>query len=112
MITEKQMKSAVKKYNDIMEILGCEYATIGTSLSDGTENWNLRDMVAECDYVLSTYYEDEHCNCEMRFSDDEDERKMWVSEVGRLKRFINHWWPYVRDMKCAEGHCSRYDNHI
>ena len=111
MITEKQMKSAVKKYNDIMETIGYEFNTIGTSLSEDTENWNLRDMVAECDYVLSTYYEDGHCNCEMRFSDDEDDRKAWVSEVGRLKRFINHWWPYVRDMKCAEGHCSRYDNH-
>ena len=107
MITEKQMKSAVKKYNDIMEILGYEYATIGT-----TEAWDLRGMVDACDYVLSTYYEDGHCNCEMKFSDNEDERKMWVSEVGRLKRFINHWWPYVRGMKCAEGHCSRYDNHI
>lgn len=109
MITEKQMKSAVKKYNDIMENLGYEYSTIGTSLSEGTEAWNLRDMVAECDYVLSTYYKYWHRNCEMRFSDDEDERKMWVSDVGMLKRFIKHWEPYINGMKCAEGHYSKYD---
>lgn len=66
-------------------------------------------MVDECDYTLSTYYEYGHCNCEMRFSDDENERKAWASDVGRLKRFIKHWFPYIKDMKCAEGHCSKYD---
>ena len=109
MITEKQMKSAVKKYNDIMETCGYEFNTIGTSLSEGTENWNLRDMVAECDYVLSTYYEDGHCNCEMKFSEDEDDRKRWVSEVGMLKRFIKHWEPYIDGMEWTQGHCSMYD---
>lgn len=109
MITEKQMKSAVKKYNEIMEILGYEHNTIGTSLSEDTESWNLRDMVAECDFTLSTYYECGHCNYEMRFSSDERERKAWVSDVGRLKRFIDHWLPYINDMKCMEGHCSQYD---
>ena len=109
MITEKQMKAAVKKYNDIMEILGYEHLTIGTSLSEDTENWNLRDMCAECDYVLSTYYETGHFNCEMRFSDDDTERMEWSREVGMLKRFIKHWWKYACDMKCTEGHCSKYD---
>lgn len=110
MVTEKQMKSAVKKYNDIMEILGYEHNTIGTSLSENTENWNLRDMVAECDFVLFTYYEDGNANSDMRYSEDESERKMWRSHVGMLKRFIKHWEPYINGMKCAEGHCSsRYD---
>lgn len=109
MITEKQMKSAVKKYNDIMEILGYEYSTIGTPLSEDTENWNLRDMVAECDYILLTYYKDGHSNNEMRYSDDMDDRKMWRSHVGMLSRFIKHWWKYACDMKCTEGHCSKYD---
>lgn len=110
MVTEKQMKSAVKKYNDIMRTIGYEYNTIGTRLSEETETWNLRDMVAECDYTLSTYYEDGHCNADMRFSRYDDERKMWVSEVGKLKRFINHWKPYIKDIKCSVNYCSRYDN--
>lgn len=106
---EKQMKTAVKKYNEIMETLGNVYLTIGTSFSVNTENWNLRDMVAECDYVLSTYYEEGHVNYEMRFSDDMDDRKMWRSHVGMLSRFIKHWWKYACYMKCTEGHCSKYD---
>lgn len=108
MITEKQMKSSVNKYNEIMEILGYEYNTIGTLLSENTESWNLRDMIAECDYVLSTYYECGHCNYDLRYG-DENCRKEWMTEVGMLKRFINHWKPYINDMKCAIGHCSKYD---
>lgn len=34
MVTEKQMKSAVKKYNDIMRTIGYEHNTIGTQLSE------------------------------------------------------------------------------
>jgi hypothetical protein len=107
--SEKQMKSAVKKYNEIMEILGYDYSTIGTSLSEDTEAWNLRDMVAECDYILLAYYENGYFHCEMRLSDDESKRKARVSYVGRLKRFINHWLPYIKDMKCAVEHFSQYD---
>ena len=40
------MKSAIKRYNGIMLGMGYEYLTIGTILSEGTDNWNIRDMVA------------------------------------------------------------------
>lgn len=106
--TERQLASALKKYNEIMCILGYEHCTIGDVLSEGTENWNLRDMVAECDYILSTYYESGHANCDMRYESPEC-RKMWISETGRLKRFIAHWEPYITEMTCYEGHCSKYD---
>lgn len=109
-ITAKQYTQALKKYNEIMNDLGYEHNMIGDVLSEGTANWNLRDMVAECDYTLSTYYEYGHYNGEMRFSDDADERRLWASQVGKLKRFIAHWSPYIEDMVCAEGHCSQYDN--
>lgn len=104
--SDPNFKKAVKKYNEIMEILCLEHNTIGDVLSEGTENWNLRDMVAECDYTLSTYYEAGHVNYDMKRED----RKTWVSETGRLKRFIAHWEPYIKDIKCAERHCSKYDN--
>lgn len=110
MVTDKQMTSAVKKYNDIMETIGYEHNTIGTDWSENTDKWNLRDMVAECDYTLSTYYEWGHCNAEMKDSDDPYERKMWRSETARLKRFIDRWKPFVADMKCSENHCSNFDN--
>ena len=104
------MVSAIRRYNDIMEHIGYEHNTIGTKYSEGTEEWNLRDMVAEADYALSCYYEVGHCNEEMRHSEYEDERKMWRSETGKLKRFIEAYEPFIKDMVCAEGHCSRFDN--
>ena len=99
-------KSALRKYNEIMEYVCLEHNTIGMELSEGTEKWNLRDMVAECDYTLSTYFEEGHANCEMK----RENRKAWLAETGRLKRFIAHWAPFIGDLKCAERHCSKYDN--
>lgn len=104
------MTTAIKQYNRIMGVLGYEHNEIGTPFSENTENWNLRDMIAECDYTLSTYYEDGHCNADMRYSDDPEDRKMWRSHTGMLERFIKHYEPYTRGMKPFEGHCSQYDH--
>ena len=108
MVTEKQFAQAKRKYNEIMNLLCREHLTIGEYLSEGTENWNLRDMVAECNFQLSTYYEMGHVNYELK----QENYKVWLSETGRLKRFIAHWKPYINDMICAEGHCSVYDNEM
>ncbi len=102
---------AVKRYNDIMMSVCYEHSTIGTEYSQNTDGWNVRDMVAECDYVLSCYYEVGHCNEELRHSEDPDERKLWRSETGKLQRFIDTYKPFIEGVVCAEGHCSRYDNH-
>ena len=104
-------EKAVKRYNDIMNDLGLEHNTIGTRLSEGTENWNIRDLIAEADYQLSCYYEDGHCCGELRYSDDAYERQMWRRDVGRLTRFINYYKPYIEGVRCTQGHCSQYDNH-
>ena len=101
---------AIKRYNNIMETIGYEHNTIGTKYSESTENWNLRDMIAECDYTLSTYYEEGHCNNDMRYSDYAEDRQMWILEVNRLESFIKAYKPYINDLKCYEGHCSKYDN--
>ena len=103
------MDSAIKRYNDIMETIGYEHNTIGTKFSEDTDNWNLRDMVAECDYTLSTYCEDGHANSDLRFGSPE-EVKMWKSETGRLTRFIEAYRPFIKDLKCSVGHCSSFDN--
>lgn len=110
MAKKLNMATAIKRYNDIMMNIGYEHNTIGTVYSEDTDNWNLRDMVAECDYTLSCYYEDGHCNAEMRYSDDPEERRMWKSETGRLQRFIKAYEPFIGDMVVAMGHCSSYDN--
>ena len=109
-MAELNMKKAIRRYNSIVGDIGYEHLQIGTRFSEDTENWNLRDMVAECDYVLSCYYESGHCNGDMRYSNDPEERKMWKSETGRLKRFIEAFEPFIGDMVCTGVHCSRFDN--
>ena len=103
------MTYAIKWYNNIMATIGYEHNTIGTDESENTENWNLRDMVAEMDYALSTYYEDGHCNAEMRNSEYPEERQYWRNETARIKRFIAKYVPYIGGMKCTVCHCSNYD---
>ena len=103
------IKKAVERYNGIMGDIGYEYSQIGTRFSENTDLWNLRDMVAECDYILSTYYECGHCNEDMRHG-DEYEKKMWRSGTGKLKRFIKAYEPFIGDIECFQGHCSKYDN--
>ena len=100
------IETAIKRYNDLMFALCREHNTIGTSYSENTDGWNLRDMVAECDYTLSTYYEAGHANAEMK----EEDQKTWKSETGKLKRFIEAYKPFIGGLKCTTGHCSQYDN--
>ena len=100
------MESALKRYNNLMYELGREHNTIGQSLSENTSEWNLRDMVAECDYTLSTYFECGHANEEMK----RECYKTWKSDTGKLQRFIKAYEPYITEMKCVSGHCSKFDN--
>ena len=104
------MTTATKRYNGIMEDIGYEHNTIGTRFSESTEGWNIRDMVAECDYTLSCYYEGGHVNSEMRYSEDPEERKIWAKETGKLRRFINTYEKFIDGVKCNSAHCSVYDN--
>lgn len=100
------LEKAIKRYNNIMFCLAYEHVTIGTEFSENTEDWNIRDMVAECDYLLSTYYESGHCNAGMK----QEDYKAWKSETGKLQRFIKAYEPFIENVKCVSGHCSVYDN--
>lgn len=100
------LESAIKRYNNIMETIGYEHCTIGTRFSESTEGWNIRDMVAECDYILSTYFECGHANEEMK----RECYNTWKSETGKLQRFIKAYKPFIENLKCVSGHCSQYDN--
>lgn len=86
----------VNRWNGIMNDIGCEFLTIGTSLSEletqkkyyGVENGiTTKWMLQEAEYWLSCYYEEGHCRCDDRFY-GEEEYKIWVSETGKLKRLI------------------------
>lgn len=107
-LSPSSMANTIKRYNKLMSDLCYEHNTIGESYSEGTEDWNLRDMVAECDYILSTFYEDGHSNESLRW-EDADGRREWQSYVGRLTRFINRFAPMTDGMTCTSKHCSKYD---
>ena len=133
---ELNMKKVIERYNGIMYSLCYEHNTIGTSLSEDTENWNLRDMVSECQYCLDCCYEDGHANNEGQYPEywdftgqdllnksryervvrhnkyEEEAHRAWVSRTRRLRNFIKAYSPYIKDMKCYMGHCSFYDNEL
>ena len=105
--------SAVKQYNDLMMDICREYHTIGTKYSEGTENWNLRDMVSEVQYTLDiwndpdcTYYQDAHDNSQ---PESKDWYKQWMNDKARMKRFINKYAKEAMTMECTVDHCSDYD---
>ena len=98
-------EKAVERYNGIMMDICVEHSTIGTVYSEGTEGWNIRDMVAECEYWLSTYYESGHSREDLRRED----YPVWRSETGKLKRFIKAYEKYIDEVACSSGHCSKYD---
>lgn len=100
------MENVVKRYNKLMNDVCYEHHTIGERLSENTESWNLRDMVAECDYILSTYYEEGHTNWWLK----QEDRAAWASETEKLKRFIKRYEPFIDGLTCYCNHCSKYDN--
>lgn len=102
-------EKAVKRYNNIMFDICREHLTIGTRFSEDTDGWNIRDLVAECDYQLSCYYEGGHSNADMRYGDAE-ECKAWRRETGRLERFIKAYEPHIEGITVVCNHCSQYDN--
>lgn len=106
------MEKIIKRYNGIMYDLGNDHLTIGTRGSEFPEEkaqWNLRDMVSECQYQLDllegwgTYGE------ELRESDNPEDRKAYRSLTGKLRRFINRYKEDIEDMNCFIRHSSMYD---
>ena len=101
----------VKRWNDLMYILCLEYMELPTSGDDdlfygeaatNRKYYGIEDGVTygyfkkELEYWLSCYYENGHCRCDDRFLSKED-YKVWVSETGKLKRFIKTLEKYDPD---------------
>ena len=87
----------VKRWDSVMNDIGCEHVTINTRLSEleyHKDYYGIKDgitidwMLEEAKYWLSCYYESGNVRCDDRFI-DKDCYKMWVSETGRLKRLID-----------------------
>ena len=106
---ELKMKRVVSRYIRMMDEIDCPDSNdsiIPVSLGD----WNLRDMVAEADYILSLYYQPGSVCFGGRSSIYPDDRRHWRNDTTRLNRFVKDFEPYVGDMVCADSHCSRFCN--
>ena len=92
----------IKRWNSLMYDIGLEHEELPTSADDDLRfseiaverrYYGVEDGVTygylkkELEYWLSCYYEPGHCRYEDRL-EDEDCYKTWVSETGKLKRFI------------------------
>ena len=55
----------------------------------------LKSIISEAKDALSCYYEEGHDRFEMKFSEYECERKQRISEIGKIKRFIAKYEPYI-----------------
>lgn len=96
--TKLNFERATKRYNDLMWMVGHEHMAVNEPLSElkdqWTTEWSLVNMVEEVEYVLSCYYEEGHMFCDQQY-EDEDGLKLWRSETGKLKRFINAYKPFI-----------------
>lgn len=107
------IEKAKNRYNKLMFELCLEYLTIDTNYSESTNDWNIRDMVAECDYQLGLYYEYGTTPYdELHHRYGTDDYKNALSITGKLKRFINTYSKFIDGVKCTQNHLSRkYDNY-
>lgn len=101
-------EKAVSRFNDIMYSIGCEWCCIAEE--NHNTIWNIRDMVAECDYWLSCYTEAGHCRYDDRLLSKED-YAIWRSEKGMLERFIKTYKPFIENMLAETGHCSHFSDY-
>ena len=126
-ISERRMQTAIKKYNALMYRLALDHNTIGTRLSEHTEEWNLRDMVSECQYQLDQFSEYGTCQWESlhalddidKDTDDTWEQRYYADHIDEvnsakadmktLRQFINTYKKDISEMECHEGHCSMWD---
>lgn len=77
------MNKIRERYKKLMREISLEY------LADEADDLTVDQMVKECEYWLSCYYEDGNSLADMRYDDDPHVRNLWRSETGKLKRFIN-----------------------
>ena len=76
------MEKIRERYKKLMHELSLEY------LADEADGLIVEDMVKECEYWLSCYYEDGNSLADMRYDEDPHVRKIWRSHTEKLKRFI------------------------
>jgi hypothetical protein len=117
-----RFEEAKKQYNKTLNSLGLEFLTIGTSFSENTDNWNLRDMVSEAQYQLDVCYEEDNANADGRTvagfmeiysgasrEEAEEAHAEWLKKTRALRAFIRKYQAAALKEKCTQGHCSKFD---
>lgn len=97
------LKPIIKSYNELVTDLGYKDSIIGPGKN---ENWNLRDMVSEVEYIRSLYYTKGHDRRKLKTEDP----RSFNNQTARLRHFIRTYRQYVSDLVVTEEHNSKYDN--
>lgn len=101
---ELDIEPIIKSYNHLITDFGYEDKTIAPGTD--RENWNLRDMVSEVEYIRSTFYDKDHVNSKLRAEDEKD----FYNRTSRLRRFIRVYKPLIDNLVTHTSHNSKYDN--
>lgn len=101
--TALYFKYTLNKYNAMMKELDHESGVIE---SGKNENWNLRDMVSEVEYLRSTYYDKDHDNSKLK----EIDIKEFNRRTQRLRHFIRTYRDHIGELVAYTRHNSKYDN--
>ena len=94
---DKIYQTALKRYNSIVFSTGREHKSIGTEFSEGTDGWNLADMVEECIYQYRF-----RIDCMNETSGEE--RAEWRKERDMYARFIKRFMPQAENIQPACDH--------
>ena len=100
---DRDLKFITTVYNDIMEDLGYKDSII--SQDRDTKDWTLRDMVAEVDYIRSTYVYGGPKSV-MKKTDN----KRYTRELYRLYGFLRQYKNRIDGIPAHATHNSKYDN--
>lgn len=96
-------KYTLTKYNEMMIELDHESGVIGPGKN---ENWNLRDMLSEVEYLRSLYYTKGHNRNKLKTEDP----KLFNRETSRLRYFIRTYKDHIENLVVTQKHNSKYDN--
>lgn len=102
-VTTLHFKYTLTKYNEMMIDLNHESGVIG---SGENENWNLRDMVSEVEYLRSLYYTKDHERNKLKVEDP----FLFNKQTNRLRYFIRTYKDHIADLVVTTKHNSKYDN--
>lgn len=95
-------KYSLTKYNDMMIALNHEAGVIRPGQN---ENWNLRDMVSEVEYLRSMYYDKNHPRYQLRKTDP----VIFNNHTCRLRNFLRKHSDDIDGLEVTVKHNSKYD---